>query len=844
MKWITRLFGKPSEPALAALSPETALTEAEITQLAREYLAGEGDLAIFENYKNGTKSLDFLTGLRTATIPSTSTQMDTPRYPQYSEGIPVTPLEQIIASQRPLIGKIYNASGMIKEDFLALIVPIIWNFAGLVHLLPASQGNHHPGPGGAFRHGLEVAYMAMEATYNLYIPTSVVAPKYRPHVLKQWQMAIFVAAIGHDLGKLLTDFYVVAAKDEAAQTWNPFTSSLYDWAIQNKLKRYYLIWVSRRYRLHEGKGPVLLPMLVSRVHMDYLMMYTREPVEAMMACLTAPDPSNNLIARVVLEADAKSSEADTRSQVQNENDPGVIMEQAERILVGTVRRLWRENKWRINEPGGRLWVPDDRTVYVVWDAATKDITKELARHTGKAMLPDEPEVLAALLVESGIAKAFVYQGYEHLLHSIRIPSLATSANPEGPLYYALKADLNGLMGIVTAPSYSTVVEVNPDGLAIEGKDPGKRPGAQSEPVEEKKQAKQPKEPQASKDNVESKADTEHAGNAGHATQSSLDFTDPSTDASGVDGPSSDECSANPTPSPGEGAGRPASKQPQGSERTERANPVKSARANTRSGTRCLQWPDDKFIPFSDLKVDGDDLLIPVGLAESTMGLKGPELLEALKKNSLISQKPRKQNSPVLNVEGERFFLLQDPLIVRKEVNTASGDGMQNQGSSPSSSPSVNQASGTGREQDMAPGNGAVSGKHEEGLGEKKPNKPKKKDASPGRTKSDKQKPNKAATRSGSRNNQADPEDESPVRTREPSGDETPYEFYRRELWLRFIESSQSEESDAVTMEMLGDQAAWLKERFGLSYTRPKLLNKIGGDEQFYMNTPEGIFIRR
>lgn len=837
MKFIKRLFGRPSAANLA-LTPDMSIKEVELTRLAREYLAGEGDLAIFENYKNGTKSLDFLTGLKAAEIPSRESRLETPRYPQYSEGIPVTELEEIIASQRPLIAKIYNASEMSKEDFLALIVPIVWNFAALVHLLPASQGNHHSGPGGAFRHGLEVAYLAMKSSYDKYIPTSVVAPRFRSHVLKQWYLAIFIAAIGHDLGKLLTDFHVVAAKDDPAPTWNPFTSSLYDWAVKNKLERYYLIWVSRRYRRHEGKGPALLPMLVSRDHLDWIMQHTREPFEAMMACLTAPNPANNLIANVVLDADARSSEADARARVQNEGDPGVIMEQGERIIIAAIRRLWRQNKWRINEPGGRLWIPDDTTVYVIWDAATKDITEDLKRHAGRSLLPDEPEALASLMVESGAARAFVYQGHEHLLHSIRIPAMASEQNPGGPLYYALKADLNAVLGIVTSPSYSAVVEVSPDGNSIGGPNTS----AMAPHQEQEAASSEDATTEPSQQNSEAQPEADKTPGLQGGAEPSIRHGKTDTD--------DDQVMPRPEPK-SEQNQEPASSKP----------PTRAPR----KGKRFLQWPGDRFISFDQLRVDDDSLLIPVELAESAFGAQGSELLDKLKADGLIDMKPRRQTTPLIVIDGERFFLLHEPLIVKKELKDK--ETVQTHAKrpkerkkrqpekkpSPSASPASNHGQGSVSKLERAPGNGVDGeGKKGDSSNRKPPLSPEKK---PGRqsvmdsllsqhktSSSGESMPDQSSQESRSRN---DPDEEPASRkVREPSGDDTPYEFYRRELWLRFMESCQEAKSDLISMDLLAEQVAWLSERFGITYTRPRLLNRIADDNQFYKSTPEGLFIRR
>ena len=829
MTWLTKLkelftFGDLKQAEVNLLTPESKLNEIEITRLAREYLAGEGDFAIYQNYKNGTKSRDFLTGLRESDIPEASSRIEVPRYPRYSEGFPVTGLEEMIASQRPLIRKIYTASSLKKEDFLALIVPIIWNFAGLVHLLPASQGNHHSGPGGAFRHGLEVAFLALKSAYDTYIPTNVVAPRYRAHVIKQWYVAIFISALGHDLGKLLTDFHVVAARDEPTPTWNPFTQSLYDWAIESKLERYYLVWVTGRYRRHEGKGPALLPRLVSGAHLDWIMTHTRDPFESMMACLTAPDPSTNLIARLVLGADAKSSDSDMRSRIQNEGDPGLILEQGDRIIVSSIRRLWRTNTWRLNEPGGRLWVPDDKTVYVIWEAATKDIGKDLVKHTGKAYLPDEPEAMARLMVEGGVAKAFIYQGHEHLLHAIRLPAMSSKENPEGPLAYALKADLSALLGIVTSPSYAEVVEVTPEGDPIAKKKRNSNTDTSSRGNGKAAQDPDPIAPAQGSLPLDEEV----------PSHSNSPIPDKSTKGSvaKVDHPEE-------PPSPRVAATSSSHEKPSEPLKTAKKGPASEKRSGpaSRKGERCLELPDGVFIPFNQLKMEEDDLLIPVETVEKALGKKGSELLDFLKSNNLIEMRPRRQSTPLVTIGGERFFLLHEPLIVRKDL--AESDSVPDEKPKPkaarkSDSPKPSGEAGDTKRasiQDSAPGNGAVTGK--DGV------KPKKKPShrKPRDTGNQQELPIQKSKRN-------DGENSAPERQPQATADETPYEIYRRDLWLRFMESSQETDDDEISIEMLAEQVAWLSDQYGLLLTKPRLLERIGRDQEYYENTNHGIFIRR
>jgi conjugal transfer pilus assembly protein TraI len=83
---------------------------------------------------------------------------DIPRYPPFAKGLPVAPIDKILATQAELIEKVRNSLGFTIEDFNRLVLPVIHRYAAFVHLLPASEAHHHRGAGGLFRHGLEVAF--------------------------------------------------------------------------------------------------------------------------------------------------------------------------------------------------------------------------------------------------------------------------------------------------------------------------------------------------------------------------------------------------------------------------------------------------------------------------------------------------------------------------------------------------------------------------------------------------------------------------------------------------------------------------------------------------------------
>lgn len=89
---------------------------------------------------------------------------DFPRYPPFAKGFPVAPIEKVLGTQAELIERIRNALGLTREEHERLLLPVITNFASFVHFLPASEGHHHRGAGGLFRHGLEVAFWAAQAS--------------------------------------------------------------------------------------------------------------------------------------------------------------------------------------------------------------------------------------------------------------------------------------------------------------------------------------------------------------------------------------------------------------------------------------------------------------------------------------------------------------------------------------------------------------------------------------------------------------------------------------------------------------------------------------------------------
>jgi hypothetical protein len=75
-----------------------------------------------------------------------------PRYPPFMKGLPATPPQKLIETQRDLIGQIREAGLASPDIFEQVYLASLRRFSSYAHLLPASQTHHHRGAGGLLRH--------------------------------------------------------------------------------------------------------------------------------------------------------------------------------------------------------------------------------------------------------------------------------------------------------------------------------------------------------------------------------------------------------------------------------------------------------------------------------------------------------------------------------------------------------------------------------------------------------------------------------------------------------------------------------------------------------------------
>jgi Putative helicase. len=337
-----------------------------------------------------------------------------PAYPPFRQGLPLLPVPDIIQSQARLIREIYGAVGVSPEFWKKIYLPAIHNYAHYVHLLPASEGNHHRGAGGLFRHGLEACLYAVRLTDgqdSLEKSAHLIHPIERRRHEDALRLATFCAALFHDIGKPLVDMQVY---DQAQGTiWNPsLHPSLYQWGLENHVQAYNLRWRSGRMDRHKNLGIATAPHLLTRNILAFLTDVDAYWVESVLRAISGDEMGINKVRDFATYGDRESVRYDLKNQGGEGNDIGIPVE---RYLLDAMRTLVREQTWKTNVNGAVLWtttIPDEAVersisagtpvIALIWPKAGADVTGWLHQQ-GTPGIPKDPQVVADMLLDRELA---------------------------------------------------------------------------------------------------------------------------------------------------------------------------------------------------------------------------------------------------------------------------------------------------------------------------------------------------------------------------------------------------------------------------------------------------------
>jgi hypothetical protein len=314
------------------------------------------------------------------TLGPTHDHQPIPVYPERSPLVPAVPPAALLDSQADLIARLRQALGLDAARFAALVRPVLERFAARVHLLPASQSDHHCGRGGLLRHGLESAFFAARLSEGRVFGLEV-EPEYRKALEPKWRLAVVFAALLHDLGKAIID--VNAVSEDGDLVWNGHGVALWDWLQRHQLPSYYIQWnPGRRDGRHMNFGGVLVRELLGVELIEHLSAgEAREVMDKLILAFTQPSAkSSNLIAALASQAEQESVVFDLEDQAQRAIAAGGSPDRSNgHLMLRSLKRQVDAGEIAMNTAGAPLWLTTDGLFGLVpdiWRIALDPLVRE------------------------------------------------------------------------------------------------------------------------------------------------------------------------------------------------------------------------------------------------------------------------------------------------------------------------------------------------------------------------------------------------------------------------------------------------------------------------------------
>ena len=312
------------------------------------------------------------------------------KYPPAAAGIEFKSLEEILFPLKNLLINIDQTTET-GEVFEKRYWPAIERYGQTVHLIPASENDHHHGPGGLLSHGLEVGLYTMNfGKGTLYGKDMGIKKK---DARERWLFACFMAGLCHDLGKVEIDVKVTS---ETGQVWPRHLMTLSEWATRHQIKRYSVDWRPNRYKEHDHYALGLLDKVLTNDDRSYINEYDNELLKELIQALTgysreAGEHWPHNLREMLKKADGASVEKDlthsrTPAELGLERPIPLI-----RHYHDGIRGMFKKGKWKINEPGGAAWViGPEQELYLAWPRCGMELYDSLVEDGVKGS-PADPE---------------------------------------------------------------------------------------------------------------------------------------------------------------------------------------------------------------------------------------------------------------------------------------------------------------------------------------------------------------------------------------------------------------------------------------------------------------------
>lgn len=291
--------------------------------------------------------------------------------------------------------QLYRTVGISESHFDVLYRRPVHAFAEAVQLAPASENNHHCGPGGLLKHTLEVTETALRIRKSYQLPLGG-NPEDMAREEHHWTYGVFVACLLHDVGKILTRFQLVLnMPDGTRKLWNPHGEPIY----QTGAASYGIVFQECEYKAHQRMGITLYSHIVPQTARAWLAQHA-VVMSQTLASVWGDAYESQVIGEIVTQADRASTGANTDITNADLRFPGARESLADR-LIQKLRQLLSDGAIKINKDGGMGWVAGEE-VYLVCRPLAELLVKSF-EDVGATGIPSDPVRIYDVLQEHGFA---------------------------------------------------------------------------------------------------------------------------------------------------------------------------------------------------------------------------------------------------------------------------------------------------------------------------------------------------------------------------------------------------------------------------------------------------------
>ena len=281
-----------------------------------------------------------------------------------------------------------------KEHYLYAIS----RFCELVQDVPASELHHHNYQGGLIDHTLEALHIGVKASHGFVMPPNC-DPESIAGNADKWRFGAFIAILGHDLGKIVTDLEVVYRTNNEFTKWMP-------WFGFMPLDAEYIFRYKERVAnpstsksMHEKASMSLLPLLLTEKACLWLFS-DQELIAQLFSSVTNTAFGGDVIHQIVKTADM-SSVSDSMGggggashKYQSSNKP------LQEKVLNSLIVLLNDGTLKRNKPGAAVWITKEYT-WVVSKTSMEAVKSQL-QEEGHKGIPKNVVRLFSVLNENNL----------------------------------------------------------------------------------------------------------------------------------------------------------------------------------------------------------------------------------------------------------------------------------------------------------------------------------------------------------------------------------------------------------------------------------------------------------